>query len=141
MAQAGPAILRGLTCFEEAIALDPDYALAHASLADALRALAVYGLARPTEVLPRAKAALGRALDLEPNLAEALATQGLIALMHEYDVVAGTATLERALQLNPQLMWARMTSIQCSWPRSMPAWARRTARLNCWSGPPAISIR
>jgi len=105
--QRGPAALRGLTCFEEAIALDPDYALAHAGLADALRILAGFGLARPTEVLPRAKAALGRALDLEPNLAEALATQGLIALMHDHDVVTGMATLDRALQLNPQLLWAR----------------------------------
>ena len=107
VAQRGPAVLRGLACLEEAIALDPDYALAHAGLADALRNLALYGLARPTEVLPRANAALARALDLEPNLAEALATQGLIALMHEHDVVTGMATLERALQLNPQLVWAR----------------------------------
>ena len=108
VAQRGPAVRRGLACFEEAIALDPGYAPAHAGLAEALRNLALYGLARPTEVLPQAKAALGRALDLEPNLAEALATRGLIALIHEYDVVTGLAALERALLLNPQLMWARL---------------------------------
>jgi serine/threonine-protein kinase len=105
----GPAILRALACFEEAIALDPNYAPAHAGLAEALRVQSMYGLAHSAETIPRANAAIDRALTLEPNLAEATATLGAIALTYDRDVAAGFDALERALALNPTLAWVRCT--------------------------------
>jgi serine/threonine-protein kinase len=105
----GVAILRAVTCFERAIALDPDYAPAHAGLGDALRVQSMYGYARPAQLIPRAKAAIKRALELEANLADAVATLGLIALTYDRDMATGSDALARALALNPVLALARGT--------------------------------
>jgi serine/threonine-protein kinase len=107
MWQRGGAILQALACFERAIALDPDYAAAHAGLAEAIRVQSLYGFARSTDVMPRAKAALERALALEPNLADAMATLGAIAVTYDRDVAVGFDAFERALALNPMIAWAR----------------------------------
>jgi len=103
----GPAILRALTCFERAIALDADYAPAHAGLAEALRLKSMYGFAPSAETMPRAKAAIERALALEPNLADALSTLGAIAIGYDRDVTAAFDAFARALALNPMLAEAR----------------------------------
>ncbi|HSM60398.1 MAG TPA: hypothetical protein VK849_06350, partial [Longimicrobiales bacterium] len=51
--------------------LDPDFALAHAGLADAWATLGIYNVRAPSEVMPAAGTAASRALDLDPALAEA----------------------------------------------------------------------
>ncbi len=109
-ARRGAAILPALACFERAIKLDPDYAPAHAGLAEVLRLHAMFGFARPADVMPRAKAAVERALALAPNLADAVATLGMIALSYDYDLTAGFEAFARALTLNPLLAWARSSA-------------------------------
>ena len=61
----------GLECFRAAIELDPDYALAYTGVADSFSILAVYGHTSTTEGRPRAEAAMKKALELDPTLAEA----------------------------------------------------------------------
>ena len=67
----GLAIPRGLECFKRALALDPDYALAHAGRADGNTMLGYYGFAPGKETMPQAKEAATKALELAPDLAEA----------------------------------------------------------------------
>jgi serine/threonine protein kinase/Tfp pilus assembly protein PilF len=100
----GPSIAKALQCFEEALALDPGYALAHAGLADALSYRAMWGA---SEVVAAARTAVGRALELAPDLAEAHYALACLAQYHDYD--AGTFTFEyaRAVQLNPGYVQAR----------------------------------
>ena len=73
-----------MTYFERAIALDPGHARAHAGLAETLRLMAIYGPSEPNEVIPRAKAEVARALELDPHLGEAVATAAVMAYSLEH---------------------------------------------------------
>src|SRR6185437_12354765 len=88
--------------FRNAIALDPDYAQAHAGLADSLAQLLIWRILQPQDVLDEALAAAKRALELAPELAEAhVARANTLSLAGE-DADA-VAAFERALELNPGL--------------------------------------
>jgi tetratricopeptide (TPR) repeat protein len=86
--------------FRRAIAKDPQYALAYAGLADTYVQLA--GRARPPrETMPKARAAVERALELQPNLAEAYSSLGQVKLFFEFDFEGAGAEYGRALAANP----------------------------------------
>lgn len=93
------AIGRSLEYFERAIALDPDYAAAHAGLAEALL------LSTPFKPSPAqmasARRSAQRALELDPDQAEAYAVLGAILLWHDRDVAGSERALRRSLELNP----------------------------------------
>jgi serine/threonine-protein kinase len=90
-----------MECFEQAIALDPGLALAYAGLADCFSTLGVWAFRPAHEVLPRAKELADESLALEPDLAEAHASRGLIHAFYDWDWVASERELSRALELNP----------------------------------------
>ncbi len=86
--------------FQDAIAKDPTYAAAYAGLADSLLALSNYGLRSPAEMIPQAKAAAEKALQLDDRLAEAHASLATIRMFHlEWDGVENE--YQRAIALNP----------------------------------------
>jgi TolB-like protein/Flp pilus assembly protein TadD len=89
--------------FEHAIARDPEYALAHAGLADChtLLGSAGYGERPPQEALARARAAAVRALEIDPERAEAHASLGLVKFRLDWDWVTAEAEFRRSIQLNP----------------------------------------
>jgi serine/threonine-protein kinase len=101
--QRGAGIAQALDCFERAIELDPSYAPAHAGLAEALRTLAQYGFVRAADAIPRAKAAIVRALELDPNLGEAIGVLALITLTSDLNASGSMELFERALTINPML--------------------------------------
>ncbi len=94
---------RALEHFERAISIDPTYALAYAGLADTLGSLAYYGVIEPDDGFPRAKAAAARALELDPQVADAHASLGLARLFWDHDWPAAERSFRRAIALNPQL--------------------------------------
>jgi TolB-like protein/Flp pilus assembly protein TadD len=99
-----PESLRvALEYFEQAIELDPRYALAHAGAGEAwaIRGFEEFGDLPPSEAMPRALAAVKRALELDAELAEAHLYRGVIALTYEYDPAEAAARLSRALALAP----------------------------------------
>jgi len=87
--------------FEQAIALDSNYALAYAGLADAYQFLGAFNLPDRKENYDKAKSAYGRALELDPTLAEAHATAGLVAMNYDWDWSLAEQELQRAIALNP----------------------------------------
>jgi len=89
--------------FERAIAADPEYALAHAGIADCHTIAAVFGYGSGAEALPLATASAERALELDPLLAEAHYAVGAIRLWTEWDWNGADASLRRAAELNPRL--------------------------------------
>lgn len=96
-----PAFEQAIRFFEEAVREDSDYALAHCGLADASLLLARYGAKAASEVMPRAKAAARRALELDELLAEAHTSLGQAIFYYDWDAVAMERALRRAIQLNP----------------------------------------
>jgi serine/threonine-protein kinase len=87
--------------FEQAIALDSNYALAYAGLADAYQFLGAFNLPDRKENYDKAKSAYRRALELDPTLAEAHATAGLVAMNYDWDWSLAEQELRRAIALNP----------------------------------------
>jgi TolB-like protein/DNA-binding winged helix-turn-helix (wHTH) protein/Tfp pilus assembly protein PilF len=92
-----------IACFKQAIHEDPAYALAYAGLADcyALLGAAEYGAQPPREALPKARAAAERALEIDPQLAEAYASLGLVQRIFDWDRAAAERSLRRAIELAP----------------------------------------
>jgi serine/threonine-protein kinase len=99
--QRGRAILAALPCFERAIALDLELVEAHALLGDAHRLTWTYGMAPAIETIPRARAALGRALALDPDNAQALTTLANIASVYDLDIETAVTLADRVLEREP----------------------------------------
>lgn len=91
---------RALELFDEAHDRDERYALAWVGTADALTLLHEYGYEPAERVLPRAEKAARRALELDPGLAEAHASMGLL-LEARRDGARAIEALERAVALQP----------------------------------------
>lgn len=100
---------QALDAFRRAIDLDPTCARAYAAMASAYRTLAVTGDQDPQQMFPLAKAAVKQALAIDPNLAEAHASQGFIHFLYDWDWAAAEASFKRAIELNPSLAEAHMS--------------------------------
>ena len=95
---ATPSDLRkGLEYLREAIALDPNYARAYAKLADAHILLAMTSDVAPMESFPQAKNAVVRALAIDPELAEARVSMGIIKFWFDWDWGGAEAEFKRAI--------------------------------------------
>ena len=103
-AQRGLGLRKALEYLSQALALDPNYAAAHAGLADAWTLLGIHGLVPPREVLPRARGAIQRALELAPDLAEAHCAAGTLNLVFDWDWAGAARHLRRSIELNPRLV-------------------------------------
>jgi TolB-like protein/Tfp pilus assembly protein PilF len=103
--RTGETIRKAVECFERAVLLDPQYALAHASIAEAYAFLSIASATidamPPREVVPLALAAARRALALDDKLSEAHAVLGHAALNFDWDWAAAEAHLQRAISLKP----------------------------------------
>jgi TolB-like protein/DNA-binding winged helix-turn-helix (wHTH) protein/tetratricopeptide (TPR) repeat protein len=87
--------------FEQAISKDPGYSSAYSGLADCNSGLAWHGFISPAEVLPKAYAAAQKAVEIDPQSAEAHASLALV-LNHKWDWAGAEVEFKRALKLNPQ---------------------------------------
>lgn len=87
--------------FQQAIQKDPSYALAYAGLADAYTTLPSYSATPVSEVVPNARAAAARAIELGPNLAEAHASLANIIMNFNADSAGAEKEFQRAIELNP----------------------------------------
>jgi TolB-like protein/DNA-binding SARP family transcriptional activator/Tfp pilus assembly protein PilF len=93
-------LLRAAEFFERAIARDSSYAPAYTGLADSYNLLVIYDRP-PREIMPRAKAAALRALELEEKQSEAHAALAYVAMWYEWDWNTAEQHFRRALELNP----------------------------------------
>jgi TolB-like protein/Flp pilus assembly protein TadD len=92
---------QSVLCFEQAVAADETSADASAGLADAYSLLADYGNVSPSEVISKAKVAAERALQLDPQSAEAHVSLAFIRGSYEWDWAAADTLYRRAIELNP----------------------------------------
>jgi DNA-binding winged helix-turn-helix (wHTH) protein/TolB-like protein/Tfp pilus assembly protein PilF len=90
-----------ISYFQQAIGLDPNYALAYTGLSDAYRGQTVGGEMSAGEIMPKARAAALRAIELDDGLAEAHANLGHIMFWYDWDWNGAEKEFQRALQLDP----------------------------------------
>jgi DNA-binding winged helix-turn-helix (wHTH) protein/tetratricopeptide (TPR) repeat protein len=97
------SLRKALQQFERAVERDPAYALAHAGLADCYTLLgsAGYAMLPPREALARARAAAVRALEIDPDLAEAHTSLALVKFRLDWDWTEAEREFRRAIELNP----------------------------------------
>jgi serine/threonine protein kinase/TolB-like protein len=87
--------------FNQAIALDPNYALAYSGLADAYALLSGFGFTPPAEGMTKAREFALQALSLDNGLAEPHATLGYVLKSFHYDFAGAEREFKRAIELNP----------------------------------------
>jgi TolB-like protein/Flp pilus assembly protein TadD len=100
---------KAVDCYRQAVERDPQYALAHAGLAEAFVFLGIYNFLPPKEAFPEARKAAASALALDARLAEAHAALAEINLFHDWEWAAAERGFEKAVALRPQdpgmLIW------------------------------------
>ena len=94
---------KSMTCFRQALALDPRFALAHVELAMCYSVCGLYELKPPHECYPLAQAAVARALEVDEHLAEAHVALGRIKQEYEWDWAGAEKAFLRAIELSPHL--------------------------------------
>ena len=97
----GASILEGLALMEKALALDPEYGLAWAGIAEGFALLGYYGLITPEAARAKVALAANKAVAFAPDLAEAHCALGVTSLMFEWDWARAGQAFKRGMELNP----------------------------------------
>jgi len=92
---------QSLADFKNAIKRDPEYAAAYAGLADAYSYLACFEIERPKDAMPLAESNAAKAIEKDPQTAEAYTSLGIVALTYYWDFPLAEQRFERALKLKP----------------------------------------
>ncbi|HSP07614.1 MAG TPA: protein kinase, partial [Acidobacteriota bacterium] len=95
------SLRKSVEYYQQAIQLDPNYAIAYAGLAVTYATAPGWGLGPPRELYSKAIEAAGRALELDDTLAEAHTALGFAVWHYKYDQAAGLKDLKRAIELDP----------------------------------------
>ncbi|MEO5857525.1 MAG: protein kinase [Pyrinomonadaceae bacterium] len=94
-------IRQGIAYFQQAIDLDPNYALAYAGIADAYRSLGIGSEVTPVESFAKSKAAANRSIEIDDSLSAGHATLGMTLFWGEWDWASSEKQFQRAIELNP----------------------------------------
>jgi serine/threonine protein kinase/tetratricopeptide (TPR) repeat protein len=95
------ALQEAMTAYQQALAEDSEYALAHAGIADCYNSFSFYGVLPAKEAMPKAEAAAGKALQIDPNLATAHVSLGAVEAMFRWNWPAADREFRRAIELDP----------------------------------------
>ena len=94
-------LARSIAHFTAAVEADPESAIAYAGLADGYSLLVDHGLLHPAEGMPKAKAAASKALQLDPNLAEAYTSLAMVRSLYDHEWEEAEVLYQKAIALNP----------------------------------------
>jgi TolB-like protein len=97
---------KAISYFNQAIAKDPDYALAYSGLADVYSVLPNYG-GNQNEDFPKSNTAARKALELDPTLAHPHAVLGSNEMQYDWDFAGGEAEFKKSFELDPNDATAR----------------------------------
>ena len=108
-----PEIQKAMDFFQKAVQLDPGYAPAYAGLADCHIILPMTSDAPSRDCFPNASQAAAAALRLDPNLEEAHTSLGTIRFWYDWDWAGAERCYQRALEINPSYVVARLYRAHC----------------------------
>ena len=108
----GAALEKGLECFTQALALEPGYAQARAGIAQVQAVRAVLSFAAPHDVLPEAKEAALKAIEIDEAVADAHFSLATVFEWYEWNWVQAEREYRRALELDPGHTYARSNLAQ-----------------------------
>ena len=94
-------MLRAVEYFQQAIKLDPKFALAYARIAETYGSMPAYPYLSPKEAFPQAKAAAQRALEIDPTLPEAHTFLAYCLVIYDWNWAEGERSFKRAIELDP----------------------------------------
>ena len=98
---------RGLEYLTRALQIDPNYALAHAQLADCISVPCYYGSVDPNTAYPKARSSALRALEIDPDLADGHEILATVLMAYDWNWTAAEKEYKRAIELNPNCTAAR----------------------------------
>jgi TolB-like protein/Tfp pilus assembly protein PilF len=101
-----PELQIALKYFQQAIDIDPRYALAYTGLADCYALLGNFSALPPTDVFPKAKVAVGKALGLDEMLAEAHTSLAYIKTIYDWDWKGAEKEFKRGIELKSSDEWS-----------------------------------
>jgi TolB-like protein/DNA-binding winged helix-turn-helix (wHTH) protein/Tfp pilus assembly protein PilF len=104
---------RAADYFQQAIAKDPNYARAYAGLADTYALMSTWYLVPSREYMPKARAAVLRALQIDSSLAEAHTTLALISEQYDYDWQTAEKEFRLAIEFDPSYATAHQWYAEC----------------------------
>ncbi|PYS70251.1 MAG: hypothetical protein DMF69_14190 [Acidobacteria bacterium] len=96
-------LLQSIEFYQQAIKLDPNFALAYVGMARSYNVMPSFAFMSPKEAMPKAKAASERALQIDPNLAEAHAALANVLSLFEWDWAGTDREFKRAMELDPNV--------------------------------------
>ena len=94
---------RSIEIFQQATKLDPNFALAYVGLAESYGVIPSFPYASANEMMPHAKAAAAKALELDPDLPEAHAIAGMIAASYDWDWAKAEREFKKSLELDANI--------------------------------------
>ena len=94
---------KSIELFNQAVKIDPNFALAYVGIAESYSTIPSYPYASPEECAPKAKNAIAKALEIDPDLPEAHTVAGMIAAAHDWDYPKAEREFKRSLELDPNL--------------------------------------
>jgi len=134
---------KAIALCQQAIDIDPTYALAYVFLTSAYGNQAIFGYAPAAEVYPRMKAAAKKALELDESLAEAHVSMGFV-LSQTWDFSGAQRETQRALELSPNVFAtqgaSRMLNLMRGRFDDAIASAKRAIELEPLSAPALLSL-
>ncbi|SPE26646.1 Serine/threonine protein kinase [Candidatus Sulfopaludibacter sp. SbA6] len=101
------SLTKAIQYYQRALDHDPSFAPAFAGMADCYLIQATFTFTSPAVSMPRAKAAVMRALELDPGLVEARATLACVSALYDWDWAGAEREFQRAIALAPKYSVAR----------------------------------
>ena len=97
----GPGLKKGLAYFQQAAELDPEFSLAHAGIADTYALFAFYSILPPHDVIPKAREAAEKAIQLNPARVEPYSVLAYITTFYDWNWAESKKQFEKAIAINP----------------------------------------
>jgi TolB-like protein/Tfp pilus assembly protein PilF len=99
-------MLRSIDYFQQAVKIDPEFALAWARISEVYGSMPAYPYLSPKEAFPQAKAAAEKALEIDPTLSEAYTFLAYAQIIYDWNWTDGERSFKRAIELDPNNMSA-----------------------------------